>query len=233
MPTSRDQNGVFGCSRKTALRSRPSCCWPATYIMHVAFWARERGEACSDFRVVAARETFGNLPAADFHRSRVGTPRFRTPQISFDIYKGSQFGQSERRRSPPASCRRRGAGARGQLFTSCRNTATATRWCAHDVRVQAGKLTDIIVTHRAAQICSSWSAPRRRGARHTDWAVSRRPATPSRIQRRVPARDPAEGEYKVIARQRQQGLSAGPHVIPGVDGEIEVRRAEARGDRRY
>ena len=92
------------------------------------------------------------------------------------------------------------------------------------VRVQAGKLTDIIVTHRAAQIM--FKLVSRRGGEalaNTDWAViSPAGDTIAESKGAFPRVILAEGEYKVIARNDNKVYQQDLTVIPGVDGEIEV-----------
>jgi hypothetical protein len=93
-----------------------------------------------------------------------------------------------------------------------------------DVRVQAGKLTDITVTHRAAQIMFKLVSKRGGEAlANTDWAVlSPAGDTITETKGAFPRVILAEGEYKVIARNNDKVYQQDLTVIPGVDGEIEV-----------
>ena len=78
-----------------------------------------------------------------------------------------------------------------------------------DIRVQAGKLTDVTVTHRAAAIM--FKLVSRRGGEalaNTDWAVlSPAGDTISESKGAFPRVILAEGEYK---EERRPGLPAGP-----------------------
>jgi hypothetical protein len=93
-----------------------------------------------------------------------------------------------------------------------------------DVRVQAGKLTDITVTHRAAQI--TFKLVSRRGGEalaNTDWAViSPAGDTIAESKGAFPRMILAEGEYKVVARNDNKVYQQDLAVIPGVDAEVEV-----------
>ena len=93
-----------------------------------------------------------------------------------------------------------------------------------DIRVQAGKLTDITVTHRAAVIMFKLVSKRGGEAlANTDWAVLS-PAGDAITESKgaFPRVILAEGEYKVIARNDNKVYQQDLTVIPGVDGEIEV-----------
>jgi hypothetical protein len=93
-----------------------------------------------------------------------------------------------------------------------------------DIRVQAGKLTDVTVTHRAAAIMLKLVSKRGGEAlANTDWAVLS-PAGDIITESKgaFPRVILAEGEYKVIARSDNKVYQQDLKVIPGVDGEIEV-----------
>jgi hypothetical protein len=93
-----------------------------------------------------------------------------------------------------------------------------------DIRVTSGKLTDITVTHRAAQIMFKLVSKRGGEAlANTDWAVlSPAGDTITETKGAFPRVILAEGEYKVIARNDNKVYQQDLTVIPGVDGEIEV-----------
>ena len=89
--------------------------------------------------------------------------------------------------------------------------------------MQAAKLTDVTISHRAAVITLKWSATR---------AAKR---WPNRVAVLTPGGDVikesigafprvilAEGEYRVIAKNEGKVFERGFEVVNGVDGEIEV-----------
>jgi hypothetical protein len=93
-----------------------------------------------------------------------------------------------------------------------------------DVRVQAAKLTDIVVTHRAAVITLKLvSESGGEALANTQWSV----LTPGGdvIKESIgafPRVVLAEGDYRAIARNEGKTFERDFKVINGVDGEIEV-----------
>ena len=93
-----------------------------------------------------------------------------------------------------------------------------------DIRVQAGKLTDVTVTHHAAIITLKLVADRGGEAfANTAWSV----LTPGGdvIKESIgafPRVILAEGDYRVIARNEGKVFQRAFKVSSGVDGEIEV-----------
>jgi hypothetical protein len=93
-----------------------------------------------------------------------------------------------------------------------------------DIRVQAAKLTDTIVTHRAAII--TLKLVNERGGEaiaDTQWSV----LTPGGdvIKGSIgafPRVILAEGDYRVVARNQSKSYERDFKVITGVDGEVEV-----------
>ena len=93
-----------------------------------------------------------------------------------------------------------------------------------DIRVQAGKLTDVVVNHRAAVI--TLKLVNERGGEalaNTQWSV----LTPGGdvVKEAIGAFPKvilAEGEYSVVARNEGKTYNGKFKVEPGVDREIEV-----------
>jgi len=218
-----DPNGVFRLLKEDST-PQPTFVLPAGgYIVHVAFGL---ASAAKPVQVTggAARELF-EIPGGGLRiEGRVGNTKIPPTQISFDIYKGSQFEQSERR--PLASSVLTGDVVlvpEGTYYVLSKY-GDGNAVVRSDVRVQTGKLTDIIVTHRAAQIM--FKLVSRRGGEalaNTDWAViSPAGDTIAESKGAFPRVILAEGEYKVIARNDNKVYQQDLTVIPGVDGEIEV-----------
>jgi hypothetical protein len=218
-----DQNGVFRLLKEDT-SPQPTFVLPAgSYIVHVAFGLASAAKPVSVGRE-PVRELF-EIPGGGLRvEGRVGNTRIPPAQISFDVYKGSQFEQSERR--PLAT-----NVATGDVVLVPEGTyyilskyGDGNAVVRSDIRVQAGKLTDIIVTHRAAQIM--FKLVGRRGGEalaNTDWAViSPAGDTIAESKGAFPRVILAEGEYKVIARNDNKVYQQDLTVIPGVDGEIEV-----------
>jgi hypothetical protein len=93
-----------------------------------------------------------------------------------------------------------------------------------DIRVQAGKLTDITVTHRAAAITLKLvSDGGGEALANTAWSV----LTPGGdvIKESIgafPRVILAEGDYRAIARNEGKVYEREFKVVTGVDGDVEV-----------
>lgn len=218
-----DQNGVFRLLKEDS-NPQPTFVLPAgNYIVHAAFGLASVAKPVQ-IAGGAAREIF-EIPGGGLRvEGRVGNAKIPPTQISFDIYKGSQFEQSDRR--PLATSVQTGDVVlvpEGTYYILSKY-GDGNAVVRSDVRVQAGKLTDIIVTHRAAQIM--FKLVSRRGGEalaNTDWAViSPAGDTIAESKGAFPRVILAEGEYKVIARNDNKVYQQDLTVIPGVDGEIEV-----------
>ncbi len=93
-----------------------------------------------------------------------------------------------------------------------------------DIRIQAGKLTDVIVTHRAAVVTLKLVGDKGGEAlANTSWSV----ITPAGdvIKESIgafPRVILAEGEYRAIAKNEGKVFERPFNVVNGVDGEVEV-----------
>jgi hypothetical protein len=170
------------------------------------------------------REVFEIAAGGIRLEGRVGDARIPTGQISFDVYPGSQFDSSERR---PV--------AQGVLtgdvvllpegtYYIVSNYGDGNSVVRSDVHVQAAKLTDIVVNHRAALITFKLvNDPGGEALANTQWTV----LTPGGdvIKESIgafPRVVLAEGDYRVIARNEGRTFPRDFKVIAGVDGEIQV-----------
>ncbi len=202
----------------------PNLVLPAgNYIVHVDFGLATAVKPVT-LRGQAMREEF-ELPAGGLRiEGRVGNARVPANQISFDVYKGSQFETGERR--PIAEHVQTGAVLvvpEGTYYIAS-NYGDANATVRSDIRVQAGKLTDITVNHRAAAITLKLVAEKGGEAfANTAWSV----LTPGGdvIKESIgafPRVILAEGEYRAIARNEGKVYEREFKVVPGVDGDVEV-----------
>jgi hypothetical protein len=218
-----DQTGVFRLLKEDT-SAQPTFILPAgSYIIHVAFGLASTAKPIQVSRETT-RETFEIAGGGLRIEGRVGNVKIPTGQISFDIYQGSQFEQSDRR--PIASSVQTGAVVlvpEGTYYILSKY-GDGNAVVRSDIRVAAGKLTDITVTHRAAQIMFKLVSKRGGEAlANTDWAVlSPAGDTITETKGAFPRVILAEGEYKIIARNDNKVYQQDLTVIPGVDGEIEV-----------
>ena len=218
-----DPNGVFKLVKEESSTS-PTLLLPAGgYVVHVSFGLANAVKLVQ-LRAEPVREIF-DLPAGGLRiEGRVGNTRIPVSQVSFDVYKGSQFEPTDRRplvQSVPT----------GDVvllpegtYYIVSNYGDANAVVRSDIRVQAGKLTDITVNHRAAVITLKLvSSAGGEALANTAWSVM----TPSGdvIKESVgafPRYILAEGDYRAIARNEGKVFERGFKVIAGVDGEIEV-----------
>ena len=202
----------------------PTLVLPAgAYIVHVGFGLATAVRPVT-LRGSTVREQF-DLPAGGLRmEGRVGDARIPSSQISFDVYTGSQFEPGDRR--PIAEHVLTGdviivpEGA--YYIVSHYGDANAT--VRSDIRVQAAKLTDVTVTHRAAAITLKLVADAGGEAlANTAWSV----LTPGGdvIKESIgafPRVILAEGEYRAIARNEGKVYEREFKVVTGVDGDVEV-----------
>ena len=218
-----DQAGVFRLIREDR-SAAPTLALPAGgYVVHVAFGLASSIKAVK-LRDEAVREVFDLSAGGLRMEGRVGDAKILPAQISFEIYKGSQFDAGEKR--PIASNVTTGEIVllpEGTYFIVSKY-GDGNAVVRSDIRVQPGKLTDVTVTHRAAAIMLKLVSQKDGPVlANTDWVV----ASPAgdvitETKGAFPRVILAEGEYRVIARNDNKSYSQDIRVVTGVDGEIEV-----------
>ena len=197
---------------------------PGNYIVHVGFGLATAVRPVT-LRGATVREDF-DLPAGGLRiEGRVGDARVPAGQISFDVYKGSQFEAGDRR--PIAEHVMTGdviVVPEGAYYIVS-NYGDANAVVRSDIRVAAGKLTDVTVTHRAAAITLKLVGNKGGEAlANTAWSV----LTPGGdvIKESIgafPRVILAEGEYRAIARNEGKVYEREFKVVTGVDGDVEVQ----------
>jgi len=218
-----DQTGVFRLLKEDT-SPQPIFVLPmGDYIVHVALGLASTAKPVHVSRD-PTRELFDIAGGGLRLEGRVGNVKIPPGQISFDIYQGSQFEQRDKR--PIAASVQTGTVIlvpEGTYYILSKY-GDGNAVVRSDIRVAAGKLTDITVTHRAAQIMFKLVSKRGGEAlANTDWAVlSPAGDTIAETKGAFPRVILAEGEYKVIARNDNKVYQQDLTVIPGVDGEIEV-----------
>jgi hypothetical protein len=200
---------------------------PGNYVVHVALGLVSAVRPVT-LKAETDRESFV-LPAGGLRiEGRVGTSKIPQNQISFAIYRGSQFEAGERAPLVPNV-------AAGDVALLPEGTyyiisnygdtnSVANSVVRSDIRVQAGKLTDVIITHRAAVITLKLVSDRGGEAlANTAWSV----ITPGGdvIKESIgafPRVVLSEGEYRAIAKNEGKVYERAFNVVNGVDGEVEV-----------
>jgi hypothetical protein len=201
---------------------------PGSYVVSASFGlasvtksVQVRAEAT---KAETTKEMF-DIPAGGLRiEGRVGDARIPQGQISFDLYKGSQFEPGDKR--PIAT-----GIMTGDLvlvpegtYHIVSNYGDANATVRSDIRVQVGKLTDTTINHRAAIITLKLVNERGGEARaNTQWSV----LTPGGdvIKESIgafPRVILAEGEYRVVARNDSRTYEGEFNVVNGVDREVEV-----------
>lgn len=167
-----------------------------------------------------------NLPAGGIRlEGKVGDVPIPAGQISFDIFRGSQFDNSNEQR-PIAQGVMTGEVVivpEGTYYIVS-NYGDSNAVIRSDIQVRIGKLTDVSVTHRAAVITLKLVGERGGEAlANTSWTV----LTPGgdAVKETIgafPRVVLAEGEYRAIARNEGKTFERDFRVITGVDGEVEL-----------
>ena len=202
----------------------PTLVLPAgAYIVHVGFGLATAVKPV-ELRGSNVHEEF-DLPAGGLQiEGKVGDVRIPAGQISFDVYKGSQFEAGDRRPIAEHVMTSDVVVVPEGTYYIVSNYGDANSVVRSDIRVQAGKLTDITVTHRAAAITLKLVSDRGGEAlANTAWSV----LTPGGdvIKESIgafPRVILAEGEYRAIARNEGKVYEREFKVVTGVDGDVEV-----------
>ncbi len=218
-----DATGVFRLIKEDKAAAPTFVLPPGNYVVHASLGLASAVKAVQ-LRSETVREVF-EIPAGAIRlEGRVGDVRIPTGQISFDIFTGSQFDTTERR--PIAQNVLTGGVVllpEGTYYIVS-NYGDGNSVVRSDVRVQAAKLTDIVVTHRAAVITLKLVNDHGGEAlANTQWTV----LTPGgdvikELIGAFPRVVLAEGDYHVIARNEAKTYQRDFKVITGVDGEVEV-----------
>jgi hypothetical protein len=196
---------------------------PGNYVIHVALGLVSAVRPVT-LKAETDRESFV-LPAGGLRiEGRVGTSKIPQNQVSFAIYKGSQFEAGERASLVPSVSAGDVVLLPEGTYYIISNYGDANSVVRSDIRVQASKLTDVTITHRAAVITLKLVSDRGGEAlANTAWSV----ITPGGdvIKESIgafPRVVLSEGEYRAIAKNEGKVYERAFNVVNGVDGEVEV-----------
>ncbi len=218
-----DETGTFKMIREDRGATPNIVLPPGSYVVHVAMGL------VSAVRTVTLkgdtdREAFV-LPAGGLRiEGRVGTSRIPQNQISFAIYKGSQFEPGDRASLVPRVAPGDVVLLPEGTYYIISNYGDANSVVRSDIRVQASKLTDVVITHRAAVITLKLVSEKGGEAlANTAWSV----LTPGGdvVKESIgafPRVILSEGEYRAIAKNEGKVYERAFNVVNGVDGEVEV-----------
>jgi len=196
---------------------------PGGYVVHVTFGLANAVKRVQ-LRAEPVREVFEIAAGGARFEGRVGDSKIPAGQISFDVYPGSQFEPGEKRRVAQDVATGDVVLLPEGAYYVVSNYGDGNAVVRSDIRVQAGKLIDVTVNHRAAVITLKLVGERGGEAlANTSWTV----LTPGGdvIKEAVgafPRVILAEGDYVVIARNDGKVYNRNFKVEPGFDREIEV-----------
>jgi hypothetical protein len=218
-----DATGVFRLIKEDHGAAPTFVLPPGNYVVHASLGLASAAKAVQ-LRSDAVRETF-DIPAGGVRlEGRVGDVRIPPTQIAFDVYPGSQFDTSNRRPIAQNVITGDVVLLPEGTYYIVSNYGDANSVVRSDVHVQAAKLTDIVVTHRAAVL--TFKLVNEKGGEalaNTQWTV----LTPGGdvIKESIgafPRVVLAEGDYHLIARNEGRTYQRDFKVSSGVDGEVEV-----------
>jgi hypothetical protein len=196
---------------------------PGSYVVSVAFGLASATKAVQ-VRAESVKEVFEIAAGGLRIEGRVGDARIPHGQISFELYQGSQFEPGDKRAMATSIMTGDIVLVPEGTYHIVSNYGDANSTVRSDIRVQAGKLTDTTINHRAAIITLKLVNERGGEARaNTQWSV----LTPGGdvIKESIgafPRVILAEGEYRAIARNDNRTYEGAFRVVNGVDGEVEV-----------
>ena len=218
-----DDTGTFKMIREDRNPSPNIVLPPGNYVVHVTFGLVSAVRTVT-LKPETDRELF-LLPAGGLRiEGRVGTSKIPQNQISFAIYKGSQFEGGDRAALVSSFAAGDVVLLPEGIYYIISNYGDANSVVRSDIRVQAGKLTDVVVTHRAAVITLKLVSDKGGEAlANTAWSV----ITPGGdvIKESIgafPRVVLSEGEYRAIAKNEGKVYERPFNVVNGVDGEVEV-----------
>src|SRR4030088_2191804 len=218
-----DETGTFKLIREERGATPNIVLPPGSYVVHVALGLVSAVRAVT-LKSETDRESFV-LPAGGLRiEGRVGASKIPQNQISFAIYKGSQFDVGERASGVPHVAVGDVALLPEGTYYIISNYGDANSVVRSDIRVQAGKLTDVIISHRAAVITLKLVSDKGGEAlANTAWSV----ITPGGdvIKESIgafPRVVLSEGEYRAIAKNEGKVFERSFNVVNGVDGEVEA-----------
>jgi len=222
-PDRRENSGAMRMVREDKTAAPTMLLPPGGYIVHASFGFAQALKKVQ-LRAETVREVF-DIPAGGIRiEGKVGEARIPSGQIHFDIIKGSQFEPGEKRPLAQNTTTGEVMLVPEGTYHIVSHYGDGNAVVRSDIRVQAARVTDVTVTHRAAVITLKLVSNQGGEAlANTQWSV----LTPGGdvIKESIGAFPKvvlAEGDYRVIARNDGRSFQHDFKVVPGVDREIAV-----------
>jgi hypothetical protein len=219
-----DQSGVFRLIKEDRTSSPTLVVPVGGYVVVVNFGLASAAKRIQLGPEQSARHVFELAAGGARFEGRVGDSKIPSGQISFDVFHGSQFEPGEKR--PVAHDVATGdlVALPEGVYYVVSNYGDGNAVVRSDIRIQAGKLTDVTIHHRAAVITLKLVSEKGGEAlANTAWSV----LTPGGdvIKESIGAFPRVvleEGDYVAIARSEGRVYNRDFKVEPGFDREIEV-----------
>ncbi|MET0867174.1 MAG: hypothetical protein ABWY35_03675 [Pseudorhodoplanes sp.] len=222
-PDRPDNAGAMRLVREDKTAAPTMLLPPGGYIVHASFGFAQTLKRVQ-LRAETVREVF-DIPAGGIRiEGKVGDARIASGQIHFDIIKGSQFEPGDKRPLTQNAITGEVMLVPEGTYHIVSHYGDGNAVVRSDIRVQAARVTDVTVTHRAAAITLKLvSSDGGEALANTQWSV----LTPGGdvIKESIGAFPKvvlAEGEYRVIARNEGRSFQHDFKVSTGVDREISV-----------
>jgi hypothetical protein len=218
-----DPTGMFRLLKEDKGAS-PTFVLPAGgYVVHVAFGLASAVKRVQ-LRADTVREVFEIAAGGARFEGRVGDTKIPPGQVSFEVYKGSQFEPGDKRPIAKDIATSDVVLLPEGTYHVVSNYGDSNAVVRADIRVQAGRLTDATINHRAAVITLKLVGETGGEAlANTEWSV----LTPGgdvikESNSAFPRVILAEGDYVAIAKNEGKVYNRDFKVEPGFDREIEV-----------
>jgi hypothetical protein len=222
-PDRTDASGVIRPIREEKAAAPTVMLPPGGYIVHASM-----GHAHTLKKVQLQADTVRevlDIPAGGIRiEGKVGDARIPAAQIHFDVFKGSQFEAGDKRPLTQNVITGEVMLVPEGTYHIVSHYGDGNAVVRSDIRVQAARVTDVTVNHRAAIVTLKLVAGNGGEAlANTQWSV----LTPGGdvIKESIgafPRVVLAEGDYRVIARNEGRSFQHDFNVVPGVDREIAV-----------
>jgi hypothetical protein len=196
---------------------------PGEYIVHATFGLAGAAKRVQ-LRAETVREVFEIAAGGARFEGRVGDARIPNAQISFDVFKGSQFDPGEKHPLVERVTSGDVVLLPEGTYHVVSNYGDGNSVMRSDFRVQAAKLTEATIVHRAAKITLKLVSDKGGEAlANTQWSV----LTPGgdvikETTGAFPVVILAEGDYVVVAKNEGKVFNREFKVEAGFDREIEV-----------
>lgn len=197
---------------------------PGTYLVHVAYGAAgatkriDVGQAAHDEVVVV------NAGGLRLHGAISQDQPIRSDQLVFEVYSGAEEEGGDRRLLVPNAKDNRIVRLNAGTYHVVSKYGEANAVVRADIRVEAGKLTDATIYHKAAEVTLKLvSEAGGEALANTAWVVlSPGGDVVKESVGAFPSFVLAAGEYSVIARHEGETFNRDFTVEPGVDADVEV-----------